>query len=1029
MHTHTLVALVCTLAVGWVPTSLASSCPEVVYDIMPNNATGRAVLVVGLSAPFSGPHMGMGVAVRAGLEAAFARANEVSQLKFVLASLDDASDGDRHMNNTETLLCRGASGSGPAFAIAGNIGWLASEMAMTVPQMNEGSDGAPVPYIGSLSSSEMLRQRFIVMQRTANTNIGGPRTGVALTRAGAGDELNAIVAFLAKDWNVLNNTALFYEDTTMGRGLWLMAGEAVGSLGGSLLSVCNYASTTSATELKSMAVSVVNTLLANGAPKAVVLAAQGAMSGAVIEEMASRGISSVKEYRMAMGKYQQGLNASHSSFESYISGRLIVMAATRALELYGWPLTRANFLDAIFRDVRTFDMFDFKMGPYGDGVGTDLSRQTEEDWCNQGAHEVLITQMALNTGDLSQDGLSSYRFKGCSSWGWFNSSRNVVIGTATRKTTTFADARRQYGEKAALASHRASNNRTMALRTIVSKVSEAMSTLRHRKKKATKIVLLWNRSSHNEIGQEMAHGLRSGIEIETASYSDSISEMMYQITEVCAGCPLLVPSTVDKEDMTVLLFGYQSRWQNVYRTLVTPPLGMLSSSHPLRVEYESWVSRLETMDNVFEGFVIGKFLSLVVAELQGEVVTSRALLDTIYAKKYFHLGGNIAMGPFLDEASGERKCNQGMDSVYVTRWGRWSWDYVPFDSSDDKHRCGNEFDPDPVASQGHPDHNIVIISTVVPGAILCASILVAAAITKRARPSLKKMKRSELEIGETIGKGQFGSVHSGDWNGTPVAIRVFNKMAASKEDLRIMKSEMELTHNLHHPNLLMLLGYCESKDDLLIVYVHEYLKRNLHNMNFFNKVAIAFPPIVHGNLSCRSLMIDGSMVTKICDFWCTQGKHSSSSSSYKKNGWRAPELIEGQPPTTATDVFVPKEVVELLGKCWQKQPERRPSVFQILRNWPQTFASAGVFEVPSDISISSPGTRQMFSEIQTDVDVGQGPQEGFDEMMVAVVPQQLSAAQDSTGGMQGGVDLTLASFAFSTESPKGITSENHSSVV
>eukprot|EP00727_Mastigamoeba_balamuthi_P001377 m51a1_g11236 putative serine threonine protein kinase (519) ;mRNA; r:13584-16932 len=499
------------------------------------------------------------------------------------------------------------------------------------------------------------------------------------------------------------------------------------------------------------------------------------------------------EYRMAMGKYHPELNYSHASFESFISGRFIVMAATRALELQGWPLTRANFLDAIFRHVRTFDVLDYKMGPYGDGVGTYLNRQTEDDWCNQGAHEVFITQMTLNNGKLEQEGQSSYS--------------------------------------------------------------------------------------------------------------------------------------------------------------------------------------LETMDNVFEGFVIGKFLSLVVSELQGEVVTPKALLDTIYAKKYFHLGGNIVMGPFLDEASGERKCNQGMDSVYVTRWGGWSWDYVPFDSSDDKHRCGNEFDPDPVASQGRSDHNIVIISTVVPGAILCASILVAAAITKRARPSLKKMKRSELEIGETIGKGQFGSVHSGDWNGTPVAIRVIDNMAASKEDLRIIKGEMELTHNLHHPNLLMLLGYCESKDDLLIVYeymatgsVHEYLKRNLHNMNFFNKVAIAF--------------IDGSMVTKICDFW-----------------------------------------------CWQKQPERRPSVFQILRNWPQTFASAGVFQVPSDISISSPSTRQMFSEIQTDVDVVQGPQEGFDEMMVAVVPQQLSAALDSTGGMQGGVDLTLASFTFSTESPKGITSENHSSVV
>eukprot|EP00727_Mastigamoeba_balamuthi_P000952 m51a1_g10854 hypothetical protein (454) ;mRNA; r:23804-28137 len=364
MHTHTLVVLVCTLAVGWVPTSLASSCPEVVYDIMPNNATGRAVLVVGLSAPFSGPHMGMGVAVRAGLEAAFARANEVSQLKFVLASLDDASYGDRHMNNTETLLCRGASGSGPAFAIAGTVGPSASEMTQTVLQTNIGPDGVP---------------------DTTTAGPGGPRTGVALARAGAGDEVNAVMAFLAHDWTVLNNTALFYEDTTMGGAFLSMVDKAGSSL-----------------ELRSMAVEVVKRLLKNGKPKAVVLAAQGVMSAAVIEEMSNRGIAGVKYVAMAWVAAEELYSALPESTRTKLSSKLgasvyfsqVVPEPTG----FGLEISRANFLDIIFREIRTFDLNGYKLGPYGDGVGSDKRVQTADDWCNQGAHEVFMSQMSLDTG-------------------------------------------------------------------------------------------------------------------------------------------------------------------------------------------------------------------------------------------------------------------------------------------------------------------------------------------------------------------------------------------------------------------------------------------------------------------------------------------------------------------------------------------------------------------------------------------------------------------------------------------------------
>eukprot|EP00727_Mastigamoeba_balamuthi_P002953 m51a1_g12655 hypothetical protein (171) ;mRNA; r:3176-3736 len=58
------------------------------------------------------------------------------------------------------------------------------------------------------------------------------------------------------------------------------------------------------------------------------------------------------------------------------------------------------------------------------------------------------------------------------------------------------------------------------------------------------------------------------------------------------------------------------------------------------------------------------------------------------------------------------------------------------------------------------------------------------------------------------------------------------------------------------------------------------------------------------------------------------------------------------------------EVADLLERCWQSQPERRPSIFQILRSWPTTFSTLGAFEVPQDLipSVGSGNAAGLFSQ-------------------------------------------------------------------
>eukprot|EP00727_Mastigamoeba_balamuthi_P008495 m51a1_g4268 putative abc transporter substrate-binding protein (464) ;mRNA; r:294589-296723 len=268
----------------------ATSCTSATQQLFPSNATGKALMVVGQSAAFTGPHSQRGIDMRLGMLVAFAEANEVSPLHFVLASLDDAYDSARQQSNVEQLLCTGANGTGPAFAIAGTIGSSASEDVLRVLQASVGTDGVPVPYIGAATSSEKLRTQSAVAQKT-----GGRRAGVVLARAGGGDEMFAIVSFLSSNWAQLTHTSVFYENTPFAR-------EAVGYLNASLksigrvslLSSYGHDVVTSPSDLSTMAEEAVRALCSRGGPRAVVVLATGNMSAALMMAMSSRNKTGVR---------------------------------------------------------------------------------------------------------------------------------------------------------------------------------------------------------------------------------------------------------------------------------------------------------------------------------------------------------------------------------------------------------------------------------------------------------------------------------------------------------------------------------------------------------------------------------------------------------------------------------------------------------------------------------------------------------------------------------------------------------------
>eukprot|EP00727_Mastigamoeba_balamuthi_P006907 m51a1_g2837 putative flag-tagged protein kinase domain of mitogen-activated protein kinase kinase kinase (535) ;mRNA; f:253679-255709 len=345
----------------------------------------------------------------------------------------------------------------------------------------------------------------------------------------------------------------------------------------------------------------------------------------------------------------------------------------------------------------------------------------------------------------------------------------------------------------------------------------------------------------------------------------------------------------------------------------TPPLSTLRKTNEVRQMYEQWVSDIEKGESSFRGFFVGMFLSAVIDAIDDDALANgeeRPVTPELIVRTIYHVGifdiGSISVGPFVDKCEGSaRCCNQGLDKT-----------------------------------SGRSSRELALILALAlslgfAGLLISAMSFLFFAYSRRTL-SFLNIKRPDLEINECIAKGRCGPLHVGDWHGTTVAIRVIDKREVSKGDLATIKEEIGLLHKLHHPNLLMLMGYCETQNELYVVSEYmsggslkEYLARNRGQLGVFSLIAMAFdvvkgiaylhaskPPIVHGSISTRSLLVDDKLTTK------------------------HPE----------PDASTPQEVVELLYQCWEPQPDQRPTIFTVLRSWPSTFASIGRFELPSDLS-------------------------------------------------------------------------------
>ncbi|XP_067672729.1 uncharacterized protein [Haliotis asinina] len=187
--------------------------------------------------------------------------------------------------------------------------------------------------------------------------------------------------------------------------------------------------------------------------------------------------------------------------------------------------------------------------------------------------------------------------------------------------------------------------------------------------------------------------------------------------------------------------------------------------------------------------------------------------------------------------------------------------------------------------------------------------------------------------GVTYENGSFLVMESMTWNHTPVTVKRLHKQAHPGGYVDVLINEMEQLGKIRHPNVLLLMGICQttSLDSIVLVferiylgslyyYLHQRIERlptqNIRDILLQICSALMFlhnQNYIHCNLSSHAISLVTPFNAKLGNFEhmidsgkADMGKQSAVSQIKYPNAlynWMAPELMQEHPATFLCDVY------------------------------------------------------------------------------------------------------------------------------
>jgi serine/threonine protein kinase len=247
---------------------------------------------------------------------------------------------------------------------------------------------------------------------------------------------------------------------------------------------------------------------------------------------------------------------------------------------------------------------------------------------------------------------------------------------------------------------------------------------------------------------------------------------------------------------------------------------------------------------------------------------------------------------------------------------------------------------------------------------------------------------------ECLGKGNFGEVHQGLWQKTPVAIKLLIGWTLTPTQQAEFEHESALLASLNHPNVVRLYGICKDYPDYPLCMILEFAsggaldKLNPHQLHWTTRQRIALDiargvdylhqrQIIHGDLRACNILIGKNDTAKVGDFSLAKQRAGNMSmlmtneSTIGDSSWLSPELIRGGARTKASDVYsfgmlweimtgtqpfpdAPDWWVALMKACCQPDPAKRPTASEVVERLlakvePQQYAAYSRCPVANEI--------------------------------------------------------------------------------